>query len=207
MREMGKTRRTTMLVLAVAVALTVSAVPVLAHGAATKQSVSVHAFPGADGIEPMDGSARLVRTDNGISFRMRTDSLTPGDVVTVWYVIFNDPSKCGNAAAIEGPRCSGSDLATEGVGGKVMWAAGSIVGRDGTANWAGHLGVGELTAPHPSFDTGQSLENARGAEVHLVMHTHGAARPGYVSDQLHSFAADGDLDAADLQAAAFRGDG
>lgn len=196
-----------MLALGAVVMLIASTVPASAHSRADQQVAEVHAFPGSDGIDSMDGSARLLRTDSGISFRMQTDSLTPGDVATVWYVIFNSPGACENASAVEGPRCSGADLGTPEADATVMWAAGSIVGGNGTANWAGRLNVGQLNAPHPAFDKGQSLTDARGAEIHLVVHTHGAARPGYINDQLHSFAADGDLAAADLQAAAFRGDG
>ncbi len=203
---MGKRKRTMVLALAAVVALIVSAIPASAHNPATQQTEAVHAFPGPDGIEPTDGSARLMRTDRGISFQMRSDSMTPGDVATVWYVIFDNPSACANADAPEGPRCGLGDLFTPAAGVAVMWAAGSIVGEDGTANWAGRLGVGQLSVPHPAFDTGQSLTDARGAEIHLVIHTHGAARPGYISDQLHSFETDGDA-IADLQAAAFRGDG
>lgn len=188
-----------MLALAAVVMLIVSTVPASAHGRATQQTASVHAFPtGPDGIEPQDGSARLVRTDSGLSFRMRTDSLTPGDVVTVWYVIFNNPSACNGG-------CDGSDLGNPNVGGTVMWAAGSIVGGNGTANWAGHLSVGELTVAHPGFVfSDQTLTDARGAEIHLVVHSHGEARPGYISDQLHSFWTEGDT-LKDQQAAAFPG--
>ncbi|MEN8239831.1 MAG: hypothetical protein ABFR53_11610, partial [Actinomycetota bacterium] len=192
------------------------AIPVLAHGddldgtGATVETTSVHAFPGLPDLAPAGDayrSASLVRTDGGISWRMNTDSLTPGDVVTVWYVIFNHPGACADSDAADGPRCGEADLFNDDVDVSIMWAAGSIVGGQGTANWAGSLNVGELNTPHPAFDNGQALDHPRGAEIHLVAHTHGPARPGYIGEQLHSFAAHGDVLADDLQAAAFRGEG
>jgi SAM-dependent methyltransferase len=56
------------------------------------------------------------------------------------------------------------------------------------------------------FDNGQGLDHPRGAEVHLVVETHGPARPGYIADQLHGFATEGDV-VANLQFADCRGEG
>lgn len=137
---------------------------------------------------------------------MKTDSLTPGDVVTIWYVIFNHPGACANSDADEDPRCAGGDLGNPDVDASVMWAAGDIVARDGTASWGGHLWPGKLTAPHPAFDNGQGLDHPRGAEVHLVVETHGPARPGYIAEQLRGYATEGDV-VVNLQAAVFRGEG
>ncbi|MEN8238466.1 MAG: hypothetical protein ABFR53_04595 [Actinomycetota bacterium] len=212
---MRSARRSVFLSIASVVVLVVAAVPVLAHGddldgtAATHQSASVHAFPGLPDLDPAgdaNRSASLVRTDNGISWSMNTDSLTPGDVVTVWYVIFNHPGACGGSDAVEGPRCGEADLFVDDADVSVMWGAGTIVGGEGTAGWAGHLNIGELNSPHPAFDNGQGLDHPRGAEIHLVVRTHGPARPGYIGEQLHVFAAEGDV-GIDLQAAAFRGEG
>ena len=202
-----------MLALGAVVMLIASTVPASAHGRADQQEAELHVFPLAPDGYTLDAdgddyrSASLVRTDNGVSFRMRTDSLTPGDVVTVWYVIFNNPGACIDADAQTGARCDLPDLFTgEDIGLSVMWAAGSIVGADGTANWAGHIREGQLNVAHPGLGNGNGLTDARGAEVHLIVHSHGAARPGYINDQLHSFQTEGDT-LADLQSAAFRGDG
>ncbi|MEN8041214.1 MAG: hypothetical protein ABFR95_06880 [Actinomycetota bacterium] len=207
---MGKSRRATMLALAAVMMVVASAAPVAATNDATHQQADIHPFPGAADLDPSGDSYRsasLVRTDSGISFRMQTDSLTPGDVVTIWYVIFNNPGECINAAAASGPRCDLPDLFTGAdIGLSVMWAAGSIVDGNGAAAWAGHIREGQLNVGHPMLGNGDGLTDARGAEVHLVVHTHGPARAGYIGDQLHSFETDGDV-VADLQAAAFRGEG
>jgi hypothetical protein len=211
--KMGKTKRATMLALAAVVMLIASAVPVSAHNGATKQTADLHPFPLAPAGYGLDAdgenyrSANLVRTDGGISFRMRTDSLTPGDVVTVWYVIFNNPGNCSGADAESGPRCGLPDLGNDKVGLSIMWAAGSIGGRNGTANWAGHIREGQLNPPHPVFGVGDGLTDARGAEVHLIVHSHGPARPGDIGDQLRSFGTEPPDTLTDLQSVAFRGNG
>jgi hypothetical protein len=184
------------------VVLIVSAVPALAHGdgldeeRATHHAASVHAFGNLPDLGPAGDdyrSSKPVRTGNGISWTIKTDSLTPGDVVTIWYVIFNHPGACANSDADGGARCAGGDLSNRDVDASVMWAAGTIVGGAGTAGWGGHLNVGELNSPHPVIGNGQGLDHPRGAEVHLVVETHGPARPGYIPDQLHGFATEGDV--------------
>lgn len=212
---MRKARSSVYLSIIAVVVLIMSAVPALAHGddldanGAAHQTASVHAFGSLPDLDPAGDdyrSAKLVRNDNGISWSIKTDSLTPGDVVTIWYVIFNHPGACTNSDADEGARCVGGDLSNADVDASVMWAAGTIVGGAGTASWGGHLSTGELNSPHPAFDNGQGLDHPRGAEVHLVVETHGPARPGYIADQLHGYATEGDV-VVNLQAAVFRGEG
>jgi len=40
------------------------------------------------------GSSTLVGTGNGVSTTLDTTALAPGDVVTLWWVVFNDPDDC-----------------------------------------------------------------------------------------------------------------
>jgi hypothetical protein len=188
---MRKAEGSVFLSLVAVVVLIVSVVRASAHGddldgrGATRQVTSVHAFPGLLDLEPAgDGyrSARLLRTDNGISWMMKTNSLTPGSVVTICCVIFDHPSACGNSDADEGARCAESDLSNPDVDLSVVWAPGTIVGGQGTAAWTGLLSTGELHTPHPAFDNEQGLDHPRGAEIHLIVHTHGPARPGVVHE-------------------------
>ena len=52
--------------------------------------VLAHVFGGGPPPEPV-GSSKLVRTDNGLSADLKTTGLTPGHVVTLWWVVFNYP--------------------------------------------------------------------------------------------------------------------
>ena len=75
----------------------------------------------------------------------------------------------------------------------VGYAAGHVVDHNGKGNFAARLSVGDTSGfgggtdalPPPPFGSG--LLNPHGAEVHLVIRTHGAPIPGLVSDQIHTF--------------------
>jgi hypothetical protein len=144
--------------------------------------VLAHVFGGAPPPEPV-GSSKLVRTDNGMSADLETTGLTPGHVVTLWWVVFNDPDGC--QAGIPGFSSCGRDDALAGRGGvSPNHAAGAIVDEDGTVGFGAHLRVGDDSRAL----AGPGLVAPRGAEVILVLKTHGPKIPGLVSDQLHTFA-------------------
>lgn len=136
---------------------------------------------GAAPPEPV-GSSTLVRTENGVSATLETTSLTPGDVVTLWAVVFNDPAGCEAGTPIS--RCGREDALAGRGGVSPVHAAGRIVDEDGTADFGAHLRVGDDSRAL----VGPGLVNSRGAEVVLVLKTHGPKIPHLVSDQLHTFA-------------------
>lgn len=129
------------------------------------------------------GSSTLVRTDSGLSATLETSGLEPGHVVTMWWVVFNDPDGC--EAGFPGLSQCGPADAHAGRGGvSPMHAAGRVVGEDGTADYGAHARVGDTSRAL----AGPGLVNPRGAEVILVVKTHGPRLPHLVSDQLRTFA-------------------
>lgn len=130
------------------------------------------------------GQSGLVRTDNGVSFRLTTTELEPGAVHTLWMVIFNNPSACSL------PGCGIDDLANLAAVVDAVYSAGTVVGESGRATLAGHRSeddasgsiLGEwLGLPTPG------LMDATAAEIHFVVHSHGPKIPGLVSEMLHTF--------------------
>jgi hypothetical protein len=65
-----------------------------------------------------------------------------------------------------------------------MHAAGGIVDEDGTVEFGAHARVGDTSRAL----TGPGLVDPRGAEVILVIKSHGPKIPHLVSDQMHTFA-------------------
>jgi len=63
-------------------------------------------------------------------------------------------------------------------------ATGRIVDYNGTADYGAHLPVGDTSLAL----VGDGPTDARGAEVILVLKTHGPKLPGLVPEQLHTFA-------------------
>jgi len=131
----------------------------------------------------VDGAwSNLVRTGAGLSMSLHTSEITPGDAVTIWWVVFNRPSEC--TAGIPGmSTCGEPDLFNPDVEASVLHAAGHVIGGSGKASFAGHLAEGDTSAAV----FGPGLLDSKEAEVHFIVHTHGPKIPGIVSSQVHSF--------------------
>ena len=175
------------------VAAPVQAAPAIHQVSNVAQFMTPTLVPGA--------SATLVRNDTGVGMTLHTSGLTPGDAVTVWWVIFNNPQYCTHG--MFGARCGVGDLIVFGgdprVDSSLLYAAGHVIGADGVGNYGGRLREGELTR-----DTvfGPGIVDSRTADVHLVVHDHGPAQPGIVNDEIHSFGVCNPT-CTDIQAAAF----
>jgi len=164
-------------------------------------SPGLDAQPGVQSTSPVqrvvDGSvvggafSTLVRSDDAILMHVSTSDLDPGAAYTVWWVIFNNPEECATtpctiADIIDPARRAATEVA-------VGHAAGHVINQSGSANFSARLRVGDLSGfgdgvdmtPPPPF--GPGLLDPMGAEVHLVIRTHGQQIPGLVDDQIHSF--------------------
>ena len=88
-----------------------------------------------------------------------------------------------------------ADLNNVLVNGSLQWAGGTVVGVDGRANFSGYLAEGDNTGftllpPFPNMpNPGLGLINPKGADIHLVIRTHGPASsdPAILHAQLSSF--------------------
>jgi hypothetical protein len=115
---------------------------------------------------------------------VRTADLHPGNVYTLWWIIFDAPEGCA-----AGPdNCTLADIFAPGNPADATVfgpAAGSLAGGSGTATFAGHVGPGD----EPNFiDLGDgSVDDPLSADVAFVVRNHGPAIPGSVSEQLSTF--------------------
>lgn len=133
------------------------------------------------------GNTLLVRTRQGIFYALRATDLTPGHVITVWAVVFNQPENCAQYPE----ACKGSDLSTPDVLGDAVYTSGGVVRENGTIRLRAFLREGdasgsmahEVSTAFPP--TG--LLDLEDAEVHLVIRDHGPAIPGKVYEQRSSF--------------------
>lgn len=122
------------------------------------------------------GESSLVRTDSGISASYRSSGVPAGQAVTLWFVIFNNPSACG------GP-CGAADLFfNPAAGGDFLVAAGNVIGGSGTTNFGASLKVGDIRgSAFPEIgmpERSVGLTNPRGAQVALLLHSHGPKLSG-----------------------------
>lgn len=178
-------------VLALAVALTATA----DSGPSQQEDTEVLTFAEQEVVE--GATARLVRGDDTLSTRTDTRDLDHGHVMTLWWVVFNNPDECEHG---EPPAaCGEADLfndANEAVKPSCVYADGSVVGGNGHARFSDRLAVGEARDSCIDFfvDAEEGLEGEDhglvdpvGAEVHLVVHSHGPRIPGKVAEQRSTF--------------------
>jgi hypothetical protein len=132
------------------------------------------------------GQSRVVRTADGLNVSMQTSTLPPGQAVTLWIGVFNNPSACAMRP------CGADDIGNPAVQADFLWATGHVVGESGRAGLAGRLPVGDASASLfnelgvPEAAVG--LTNPWTAEVQLLVHAHGPAQTGQMlRSQLTSF--------------------
>lgn len=152
----------------------------------------------ADASEVEGAWSRLVRYENGVGATVHSSGLPPGDVVTVWWVIFNDPSKCSDDACgeddiflfddagemvmtDEGPQLNMEQI--EATQNSVLGATGNLIPESGEGHFSAWLGVGDV----PGILWGPALLDPAGAEIHLVLRSHGPMVADVFDDQISSF--------------------
>lgn len=119
------------------------------------------------------GTSGISRGSEAVSIWARTEGLTPGHVVTMWFLIFNNPSGCATSP------CTGGDLGNEAAEGSVIYADGAIVGGNGIAHHAGRRNYGYNGIV--LFGDGLTTANA---EIHIVLRSHGEQLTGMVASQM-----------------------
>ena len=132
------------------------------------------------------GTSSLVRTDQGISASFRSSGIPAGHAVTLWFVIFNNPSDCTGGCGLD------DLLFNPAAGGDFLVGAGNVVGGSGTANFGAHLQVGDISgSAFPEIgmpEKSVGLTDPWDAQVGLLLHSHGPMVPGQVlKSQLTSF--------------------
>jgi hypothetical protein len=160
------------------------------------QSTTMNRFEDLSVVE--NAKAELIRMDHGVYMKVQTNDLAPGHVVTMWYVVFNNPEKCS------GGECGENDVFNLNADGSFIlkddgsppmnmeaWKAikisllradGHIVGSEGTAEFRGHLPVGDTS----EAVAGPGLLDPMKAEVHAVLRDHMEPKQGMLSAMLNS---------------------
>lgn len=173
-------RHVTMLLAVIAVLFAV--VAPAAGTAAERQTAGVNWHAQQAGLGksgPVAGaSAQVVRNDNGIAYKLNTTGLEGGNAYTLWLVVINNPSACASTP------CSAADIINNSAtDSQVRFAAGHVAGASGNGTFAGHVSEGPLSGWLP----GRSLDDARTAEIHLVVNDHGPAIAEFMPGMIHTY--------------------
>jgi hypothetical protein len=149
---------------------------------------NAYGFPGeAWAGQPVAGATSSYSAfAEGVSATFDTTGLVPGHVVTMWWIVFNNPEMCTNGEG--GFRCGEPDLiimgGDEAIEGTVLHAGGQIIGPDGAGHFGSYLAVGDTDGV---MIEGPGLTNPLGADVHLVLRDHGPVQDGLFVDALTSY--------------------
>ena len=167
-----------LLTLLVALAL-LNSQHVSANGPAEVQHAGVDWHPQSGSGAVAGASAQLVRTDGGVNASLHARDLIPGHVYTLWFIVINNHEACGS------DPCSAGDILfnTEAVQADVTYGGGFIAGGSGKGTLSGHLAEGELA----NAWFGNGFQDARTAEIHLVVNDHGPKIPGLVANMIHTY--------------------
>lgn len=147
---------------------------------ATRQRAEVLTFD--DHAEA--GHAQLLRTDDTVRTRARLSGIEPG-VYTLWWVVWNAPENCETPFA-----CTDTDLFDREVEVAIGYGGGRLVEHSGRLNLAASLREGDELAGFPTefgIPLADDMDDARRAEIHLVIRSHGEKIAGLVDEMLHTF--------------------
>ena len=165
------------------------AVPASAsHSAAIRSSTDMYLILDESDV----GDVRIVRTEQGLGTKTRISGLTPGNAITLWWVIFNEPENCVtayecNVIDVIGPAFGGN---ADGSKVSVPYATGGVVADDGTLKLRARQPLGPADGSANTYfgDPDYGLLDPLHAEVHLVVRDHGPLIPGLEHEQLTTFA-------------------
>lgn len=175
-------------ILAAAAVALVASVPVSA-GPPAQGTSNVWTFSGLSAV----GTSTLSRLPGSVQMTLRANGLPAAEVVTVWWVIFNNPAACENGedpnpgTGFPGTKCGFLDLFEEDVNAAVVYAAGRLVGQSGVGNYAAYLSAGPVRNQVILGDEASPLDNPLGADIHLVIHPHDTADFPTIGQELHHF--------------------
>lgn len=139
----------------------------------------------APGVPVPGAWSMLDREATGLTMQLHAVDLPIGTVVTVGWIIFNHPQYCRYGDAF-GSGCGMRDASILGVQASVVYAAGLVVGQNGTGDFAARLAVRDAS----QVVSGPGLLNPLGADIHLLVNSAGKPLRPELEDQLHAFHAD-----------------
>ena len=132
------------------------------------------------------GESTLNRNGNGVTINFNTSGLMPGHAYTLWWVIWNKPENC-----IDPGACAEPDFANAlNVEVQLLYAAGHVAGNNGKGNFSAHLKENDDSGSiHELFGLPNfgGIQNAKTAEIHAVIRSHGPKIPGLVNEQINSY--------------------
>ena len=133
------------------------------------------------------GSSTLTRTPNGISANYQAGGLPAHQAMTLWFIVFNNPSGCSTS-----PCSVPEDVFNPDAQADFLVGGGHVTGNGADGTFSGYLPVGDASGsgmPEIGFpELALGLLDPMNAEVVLAIHSHGPAMTGQaLVEQISSF--------------------
>lgn len=122
-------------------------------------------FPGSG--SGISGEATLTRTKDGLSVDQDAEGLTVGNAYSVWWGIFDNPRGCDGA-------CDPSDLSRRQAQ-PTLVNGGGFVAAGTSISYQSELARHDVEGRQVQVGDPSGVDNTYGAEVHLVLRSHGLA--------------------------------
>jgi hypothetical protein len=154
--------------------------------------------------------AELEREDDLVALELET-AVEPDHIITVWWIVFNNPAACSNPCGINDLPFLGGDPAVQAAG---LWATGGVADDEGELELKAELEVGNPPGQILPWSAPGGLLDLKGAEIHIIVRTHGPEQEGLFHEQITTFGGGcnntppalgvpGTYECADIQAAIF----
>jgi hypothetical protein len=129
-----------------------------------------------DGRVIADSKAKLHRRFDRLSVHVRTSELEPGEVVDVFWAVFDNPSACVHGNPVTGVPCGPPDLFVEATDATLQLAATVTADASGRVAYSASIAVGDTSGCVAGFPCGDGVTNPLGAEVHSAMFNEAGGR-------------------------------
>lgn len=199
-RTVARRRRIGPILLAAAAAAAIIAIVAALIATADgprQQTADVFGFAAPE--DPV-GASSLARHDDRVDAEIESSGLAPDEAITLWWVVFNDPEACSPPACGEDDMFVGGDPAAgldeDAIAAAdvvVAYAAGDVTDGAGRVALSATLAEGG-PVDEIVFGSAPTLKDTAGAEVHLVLRSHGPAVADRLDAQLSSFAGGCDVE-------------
>jgi len=126
-------------------------------------------------------TSTIIREPGGVTINVHTD-IGPG-TYTVWLVICNDPTRCINVGP---PNCLPPPAGGPNIPDSVVFGSGQVVPSSEQGDFAARLAVGDTSRVTGGRERA-GLTNAMGAEIRVVLRSHGPVLADGLESQITTF--------------------
>ncbi|MGH8250201.1 MAG: hypothetical protein ACREVI_05815 [Steroidobacteraceae bacterium] len=132
------------------------------------------------------GASVLTRYNTSVEATISTTGLAANGAYSWWWVVFNRPQFCVDGCGLDDLPVGATPISVGDprVLASLLWGGGFVANGTGAAQVEATLETGK---PPGEVRFGPGLRRARGAEIHIVLRSHGPAAAGEVAGQIASF--------------------